>query len=115
MTADLRPCAELVQVLRDETQTIQVNTGVVVRIFGQSKPAGEKAVETTLEKQPILFKAPDGVEDTRALVDAEYVSFGSDGTLRWGDLVLQDGTNVKFAPPKPGYHLITSYDWRNLV
>ena len=63
----------------------------------------------------LLFKAPDGVEDTRALFGVEYISFGSDGTLRWGDLLLRDGTSVKFAAPKSGYHLIVSYDWRNLT
>ena len=62
----------------------------------------------------VLFVAAAGVEDTMELYKKDYANFGYDRSGFWKELVLKNGTNVKFTNYLGRYGSIESIEWRNL-
>ena len=60
-------------------------------------------------------EAAAGVEDTNEFYKKEYVNFGVDWSDDWKELILMDGTNVKFTNYLSRYDSIKTIDWCNLA
>ena len=69
----MRLCTGLRKVIVDESQTVQVNEGVVVCFLGKDDLMDEKVVEV-VDEIYLPMKAPDGTEDSQQYHGLENVS-----------------------------------------